>query len=179
MRSWTIRLSLLVLLTGFTHPAWAGTLNDLFTFQHTTYTLFHTTVEGTPVDRIVGHGTGGSYLGLGGDLTMFFDYLPDPVFGHPINRALHFSGVIPELGITDPNPPEELFQGVILADPVVFPNFLRFDIVPDVVHPNLGLPTDIRYTWDVPLPIAVPAPGAGLLLGIGALLGAVLARWQT
>jgi hypothetical protein len=177
MRSWIVRLSLLALTIGVTPPAWAGSLNDIFTFPHITYTLF------PPTGLISGHGSGGQFQGMG-DLTVEFRYSPDPEGGHPLARALHFFGVIPELGITeDCGPPlcgldGLVWAGVILADPEEFPGppgpgFLRFQVGEDFSHPALSVGGD---TWDVRLPLRVPAPAAGLLLVGGGLLLALRVR---
>jgi hypothetical protein len=172
MRSRIMGLSLLALVIGFAHPARAGTLNDLFTFSHITYARF-------PLGVISGSGSGGQYLGMG-DLTFQFRYMPDPEGGHPISRKLHIFGAIPELGIEeDCGPPDcalvgLIYGGVILEDPAEFPGFLRFPVGGDAVHPALAFLEGVE-TWDIALPIPVPTPPAGLLLGAALLLTA--RRW--
>jgi hypothetical protein len=168
VRPWIVRLSLLALVIASTHPAWAAGLNDQFTFPHITYNQYF------PSGAIIGHGTGGQFEGMG-DVTIFFRYSPDPEGGHPLARTLRFDGVIPELGITEES---LLFAGVIIDDPTEFPGFLRFNIADDAVHPVLAALVGFNFgdTWDVPLPLAVPAPAAGLLVATGVLLLAMRVR---
>ena len=153
-------LTLLVLLIGLSQPAWAGTLNDQFTFDEITYTI------SPSFDVVSGNGSGGQFEGMG-DMTLLFQYSRDPDGGHPLGRTIRFDGVIPELGITEES---LLFAGVILDDPTVFPGFLRFNIAEDLVHPALEGFT-FGNTWDVPLPTSrVPSPATGLLLTAGATI---------
>ncbi len=178
MRTWLARLSLLALIIGFTPPVSAGTLNDIFTFPHVRYTP-------GPNGGISGEGHGGQYLGMG-DLTVTFDYSPDPEGGHPNGRHLRFFGVIPELGITEETLPCSecpIWAGIMLTDePVEFPGppgpgFLRFLFTEDESHPALSVVGGEGHTWDVRLPLQrVPAPAAALLLGTGVLLLVVRMR---
>lgn len=181
MRSWIVRLSLLALTIGVTHPVSAGTLNDIFTFPHVHY---------TPAEfgGIHGEGKNGQYLGMG-DLSVELRYIPDPEGGHPNGRSLIITGVIPELGITDdecegnPSCPFVWIGIMMTHEPDIFPGppgpgFLRFTYALDEAHPALGGLGG--GTWDVRLPLQrVPAPAAGLLLGAGVLLLAMRMRRLT
>jgi hypothetical protein len=162
MRSWVVRLSLLAFVVGFTPPAWAGTLNDLFTFADIPYTFNPPPNPDQPFGSIHAEAAQGQFQGMG-NVNLSFHYVPDPEGpGHPLFSPVRFEGVIPELGITENS---LLFDGRINNIPEEFPGFLRFPVVTeeDGIHPALGLGTgtDGFFTWDVPFATTVvPAPAA-------------------
>jgi hypothetical protein len=156
VRTWLIGCSLLALVTGFITPAWGSTihLNDFFSFPEGTITYTH-----GPHPRFVeGHGAGGLFLG-GGTIALDFANRPDPEGGHD-NGSLTMAGEIPELGI----------EGSLLSGRIVdvegFGDIIRVTLVLEDAHPALGFNAGFAE-WDAFIPIAVPAPAAGLLLGLG------------
>lgn len=136
-----ITATVLVLLAVLS-MATAGTLNEAFPFPSAVYTFL-------PSGGIDGSG-------LEGDLALLFHYAPDPEGGHPLGRTLR---------ITDGDEP--IYQGVLLSDPIAFPEFLRFEVTGDGESDRRDY---AGGTWDVPSRHHVPLPGTGLLLGLGGLL---------
>lgn len=165
MRSSIVRLSLLALLIGFTHPAWGATivLNDFFTFPDgVTYT------QGSHPRSISGHGSEGQFQGMG-TVTLDFHNMPDPEGGHDEGQ-FRLTGAIPELEIFEED--AELVSGRIIALESFEGNFrlILEDGAP--FNPALGFAPDSTFVWDTELPFraSVPLPATGLLLGLGVVI---------
>lgn len=118
-----------------------GTLNDEFNVPMEY-------VQYEPSDLLIGRGHTDEF-------SVLFRYMPDPEGGHPTARTLTVS-----------DDQDYLFQGVIADDPLTFDEFLRFEILSDVVR---GLADQGGWTWDVPLPVRVPQLGSGWLVVSGLL----------
>ena len=196
MRPWMVRLSLLALVIGFTHPAWAESLSG-FTFPHVTYSHTVTEAGGFTFNRFEGQGAHGKYLGMG-NVIVDLRFMPDPEGAHPISWHIFFQGGILQLGIPFHYDPQgscwimcgHLLEGDPFSDGPDITELggrrylVSFEVASEEVNPLLGLPDDgIGGTWDALVigPASaedvlttnwamVPMTPTGLLFGLGVVI---------